>query len=178
MKNLIARSDDIDWRLDLDTLKRMHEPFLERDMIHTLAVNNVIGGSMGWQPDVVDYINNTSNFDIQLHGWEHLHYAMMPKHAIYPHLVASLWHTKKFFPKADPTVFYAGWNEYSGSIEETCEELGLKMGGVGDYIMHYCDWGRRPESEIVYFHFWDKQDVENIPRMLDIYNKEKEEQNG
>lgn len=173
MSDWIWRSDDIDARLNLDTLKRMHEHFLERGLIQTLAVNNVIGGSIGWQPDVIDYINNTPNFDIQMHGWEHLHYETLEYKEVYPHLIASMFHIKKFFPKADPTVFYCGWNAYSDTIQRACNDLGLQMGGVGDYIMHYCDWGRRPASKIVYFHFWDANDVNNIPRMLDIYLDEK-----
>ncbi len=172
---MIFRHDDFDSRENLEIVKKIHEEFIKRDLTETIAVNNTIGSAIGWESAVLDYVNSTPNWDIQLHGWVHDAYEHLHYNKVYGDLVASLWHTKKHFSKADPTVFYAPWNGYSDNILRACSDLGLQMGGAGDYIMHYVDWKRRGK-DIVYYHSWEADDVGNIPRLLDTYLEEA--QNG
>ena len=174
---MIFRHDDFDFRENLETVKKIHEEYIKRDLVETIAVNNSIGGGVGWKPEVLDYVNSTSNWDIQLHGWMHEPYEHYPYWRVFGDLVATLSHTKQYFPNSDPKIFYAPWNGYSGTIEKACADLGIQMGGVGDYIMHYLDWGRRGK-DIIYYHSWDSQDVANVPKLLDTFIKEKEVQDA
>src|SRR3990167_2647490 len=98
-QQIIVRSDDLDPRIFLDDLKHIHELFLANGIHFTICINNVMGGSTQFRPEVIDYINSTEGWDIQLHGFIHDPLWYMSRNELYQNLFTNLYLTKQLFPK-------------------------------------------------------------------------------
>jgi peptidoglycan/xylan/chitin deacetylase (PgdA/CDA1 family) len=164
-RNFIVRTDDFDPRLSLEDIKPVHEKFLRAGIPFTIAVNNAMGGLREFNQEVIDYVNSTSGWDIQLHGWHHDAYWFMRYPEIYANLVTNIHDTKRDFPKANPTVFYPPWNESSETVKEACQKLGLQVDASGVHMRYWLTWKRR-DSNVLFFHWWDKSDVDLLDEVL------------
>lgn len=163
---MIIRQDDFDPRTDLETLQKVHEEFVKRDMLHTIAVNNSMGLVTEIEPEVLDYVNTTDHWDIQLHGYHHELYYHWGAKDLYPHIAANLLLTKRDFSKSNPTVFYPPWNKTSDALEAVCKKLGLTVNAECEYIDMYLNWDKR-DTGVIYYHMWDKKDIGMLPLLLD-----------
>jgi len=172
---IIIRNDDFDPRVVLDTIKKFHEFFIERDMTETLSIQIVRNYTIGFSEEIVDYIKNTPNYDLALHGWEHVRYDDVLCKNIVKDLAASLYFFKRIFD-VTPEYFYSPWNIQNVEVLKACQILGLKVRENPVDIKAYIN---RPEvrekADSVYFHMWEKDHDILVPKLLDII---KEEQNG
>ena len=166
-KKIIVRSDDLDPRINLDDLKHLHSLFLANNITFTVAVNNVIGAARKFNQDVIDYINSTPGWDIQLHGYEHQHLWYMNYNELYQNLFTNLYLTKQIFVNANPTVLYPPWNEGSQTMQEVCKDLGLELHTSGVHIRFYVKWQRREDTN-VFIHWWDLFDWKMLPELFAI----------
>lgn len=164
----ILRNDDFDPRYDLETVMKFHKEFVQRDLIETIAVQATRNGAMAHHEDVVEYINNTSHYNVALHGWDHEDYGKMDRKDIVKHLSASLYIVERQFAQK-PTVFYPPWNSSSKELELACEFLGLELSyeavDMGGYIR---DPERYQNIPAIYFHMWEQGAYEMLPQLLDI----------
>jgi len=172
---IIVRNDDFDPRWSLDIVKKFHEFFMERNMVETLSIQMARGYTIGFKEDVVNYIKNTPNYDLALHGWEHERYENVLCKDIVRDLAASLYFFKRIFD-VTPEYFYSPWNIQNVEVLKACQILGLKVRENPVDIKAYIN---RPEvrekADSVYFHMWEKDHDILVPKLLDII---KEEQNG
>lgn len=169
---MIVRSDDLDPRIYLEDLKHIHEIFVLNDIPFTIAVNNVMGNSYRFRPEVIDYINGTNGWDIQLHGFSHDHLWYMSRNELYQNLYTNLYLTKQTFPHSNPTVLYPPWNEGSQVMQEICNELGLTLHTTGRHIRFYTKWNRRTDVDCLFFHWWDLDDLKYLPELFSIMKGE------
>lgn len=165
-QKFIVRSDDVDPRITLDKLKPIHEMFVKHGIPFTIAINNVMNGLREFKPDVLDYVNNTDGWDIQLHGWSHDAFWYMRYPEIYQNLVSNIHDTKRDFPKADPKVFYPPWNESSDTVGQVCKKLGLELVDNGVHMRYWLTWKRREQNNVLFFHWWDESDVRLLDELL------------
>lgn len=170
-QQFIVRSDDFDPRITLEDLKPIHEMFMKHGIVFTIAVNNAMNGIREFRKEVIDYVNNTSGWDIQLHGWHHDAYWYMRYPEAYCNLVSNIHDTKRDFPKADPKVFYPPWNEGSDTVKQVCEKLGLVMHTTGIHMRYWLTWNRRENNNVMFFHWWDKSDIELLDELLEEVKK-------
>lgn len=169
MKPIILRCDDFDPRLELKYLKPLHEEHLKRNIPFTVAVNNCMGHRIGFDQDVIRYVNEETpaeSWDIQLHGWEHERYWTMKWPHVYRDMKANIEWTKETFVRSDPKVFYPPWNETSGFLQQACDELGLTM-VASNHTIRELMWNGREDKDCFFWHWWTQDDREILPQALD-----------
>ena len=171
--------DDMDCRIDLKTLKPLHEEFVKRGIPMTVAVNNVIGHRIGFDKDVLDYVNGTDpkTWDIQLHGFEHDKIWAMRYAHVYRDVFANLYMTKRDFPHSNPTIYYPAWNETCTFLEQACKEMNLTVQPGRRTTHEFLTWNfNNKESEkLYYWHWWTPDDRRELPAVLDkllVVNKQ------
>lgn len=163
------RCDDFDPRIDVKTLKPLHEEFVKRNVPFTIAVNNCMGDHVGFAQEVVDYVNATDGWDIQLHGFTHDRYWIMPYHEAYMQLFTNKEMTKQTFVKSNPTIFYPPWNESSQIVVNAAKELGLQVittGGQRTTREFLKNWNVQ-DQDLFFWHWWNEDDRSIIPEVLD-----------
>lgn len=169
---MIIREDDFDPRYKVEQVKFVHEMFLGRNLTHTIALQMAVGGQFVHKQEVIDYVKSTGNWDIQLHGWNHEEYHKWPMRDIARDLFAAIAYTQKLFG-VTPKIFYPPWNGESPSIEAACKLTGLEFNNKAAYIIHYL---REPKKwdwvEAIYFHAWEKSNLDRLPKLLDKFKKE------
>lgn len=163
---IILRCDDFDPRIDLATLVPLHEEFVKRKIPMTIAVNNCMGHRIGFTQAVLDYVNSTDYWDIQLHGWEHERYWTMKLPHVVRDMYCNLEWTKKDFKNSDPKIFYPPWNETSTFLEEACRIYGLELKRF-DCTIRELMWAGRADRDGFYWHWWTPDDRAIIPQALD-----------
>lgn len=169
MKKIILRLDDMDPRIDLNTLKPMHEEFMKRKIPMTVAVNNIMGHRIGFDQDVLDYVNLGSpawSWDIQLHSLNHDRLWAMPYPDVYVNLFANKELTKRDFPRSNPKIFYPPWNEESENMKKACDELDLEMQS-SRITMRELLWNGREDKDLFFWHWWDKDEQKILTQALD-----------
>jgi len=167
-QKFIIREDDFDPRYSFATVKNTHELFLQKNLIHTLAIQAKRHEGVGHTQEVIDYINSTSNWDIQLHGWDHDRYSDWKYNDIVRDLFAGIGYCQQMFKRV-PTVFYPPWNCESNVLKQACQYVGLQFNNNCAYIMSYTN---TPESyqdkNVIYFHNWDLNNSKALPKLLDM----------
>ena len=166
---IILRCDDFDPRIDLATLKPLHEEFLKRNIPMTIGVNNAMGHRIGFDQAVLDYVNKETSeesWDIQLHSFNHDRLWALPYPEIFMNIFANLELTKRDFPRSNPKFLYLPWNETSNNLETVCKELGLEMKN-SRITMRELMWNGREDKDEFFWHWWDKNDQELLPEALD-----------
>ena len=164
---IILRCDDFDPRITLDVLKPLHEEFIKHNVPMTIAVNNLMGHRIGFDEDVIQYVNNMTHWDIQLHGFEHDRYWSMPPHYVYRDIYANLMLTKRDFINSNPTILYPPWNESSKDLVDVCEKLGLEVRTENETLREFVEWNKRNKTDTYVWHWWNFDDRDIIPKALD-----------
>ena len=173
---ITIRCDDLDCRINLETLKPLHEEFVKRNIPMTVAVNSAMSNRVGFDKEVLDYVNNTDpkSWDIQLHNWTHDRFWAMDYPTVYAYIYANLMKTKQDFIHSNPTILYPPWNEKNDIIEEVCKNLGLTIVNFRATLREFVTWINRLPEEGYVWHWWTKDDRDIIPQALDkllIVNK-------
>jgi len=183
-KNVVIRHDDFDFRHDLKKYKEIHEPFLKYDITHT--VNIQFFHNEQWRPkeDIVKYLLEEDNYDIQLHGWRHVKYGLLDFETSFAELSACcLWFNVLFGKR--PEVFYPPWNHTDATTKKACDNLGIKISNENlpmkwyykDHIVEGKDSMDFPEGHkrfdefnTMYFHDHDPEDTECLDEVLKYIN--------
>ncbi len=168
-KKMILRMDDADPRIPLNLLKPMHQEFVKRKIPMTIAVNNVMGHRIGFDGDVMHYVNketDPASWDIQLHSLNHDRMWSLNYPEVYTNLYCNKELTKRDFVHSDPTIFYPPWNEESESMKRACDELGLTMES-SRITMRELLWNGREDKDLFFWHWWDKDEQKILTQALD-----------
>lgn len=166
---MIYRDDDLPQAISLSKLNEIQHLFLEHDKIHTMTI---LCNNLDSNVDFVNFVNNTENIDLALHGWTHVNYSMMDEVNIREDIEKSLEMMNKCFG-VKPTKWYLPWNGWIQDIgfdgvprvAKIALEYDLEVNHECEHINHFLQ-GRK--SEVVYFHHWDDRDIINLPKLLEI----------
>ena len=150
---ILYRDDDPNAYTDAFEFKKLHEGFIAKNQVHTVAV---IMRDL-WENHALFWYLATAPFlEIGLHGWEHIDYSLLGYDRCYGDLSKAIeyWETNaKRMLKIDELpeqkkikVFFAPWNKEGVAIREACNKLGLKFCNVKK--------GRWEDYEVKSFHWW------------------------
>lgn len=147
-KREIWRDDDVNVYTDAFKFKELHERFIRKRQMHTVAV---IMKDL-WENHALFYYLATAPYlEIGLHGWEHKDYSECYFTECYDDLSKSLeyWaeNSTRMTGKCKKIkTFFAPWNKSGKDIKRACDDLGLEFCAVKGG-----DWnGRKVKS----FHWW------------------------
>ncbi|MEK7113094.1 MAG: hypothetical protein AAB875_07330 [Patescibacteria group bacterium] len=148
MSHKLYRDDDVNVYTCPFAFKALHEEFIKRKEVHTVAV---IMKDL-WENHALFYYLATAPYlEIGLHGWEHWDYSEYSYENCYIELNKALeyWeeNAKRMVGYAKPIdTFFAPWNHESEYIKLACKELGLKFCATkkgewdGKYINSFHHW--------------------------------------
>ena len=169
---MIFRHDDFFRAITLATVKWVHEEFLKRGLVETACIQVCYGNIPGLLPGVVEYLNDTPNYDIQLHCWNHDRYDTWDTESIIRDLSAAMSYIKETFGRY-PTAFYPPFNAVSESVTAASAFLGLDLRNVGTYIKHYINApAAYKDTPAIFFHSWSKDNLEALPVLLNLFVSE------
>jgi len=167
---ITLRMDDLDPRIDLATIKSLHGEFVKRGIPMCVAVNNVIGHKIGFDKDVLDYVNketSAESWDIQLHGFEHDKIWTMRYTHVYRDVFANLYMTCRDFPHSDPKFYYPAWNETCEFLETACKDMGLTVRTTKRTTHEFLTWKNIEAEDMYFWHWWAPDDRRELPAVLD-----------
>jgi len=135
---LIYRNDDFNFGVELDYLKGFHAVFEKYKVDHTIALD--FGGHrINPNPEILDYIRNSANWDIQFHCYEHTPYRDLDHSKIEENLEYMIAWTKENL-KVTPTVYYPPWGRTGNGpvLEEAAKKFGISVETDCAFINYYC----------------------------------------
>ena len=151
---ILWRDDDCNVYTDAFKFKELHEQFIAKNQVHTVAV---LMKDL-WQNHALFYYLATAPLlEIGLHGWEHKDYSKLSYKECYEDLKKSLdyWFknvirmlkTDRLPAGKNITTFFVPWNKSGVSIELACKDIGLQFCNVRK--------GEWNGYEVKSFHFWN-----------------------
>jgi len=175
MAKLVIRSDDFDFRMDPEDYIANHEKFIKAGLTETAVVQYTHDGREGtYDPKLINYMRNAPNWDIQLHGWAHDDYAILPNWRIYDDLQKAKLKSVELFGK-EPTIWFPPWNGYSEHMQEMADLMSLKIDHESNDISKFIREAKAGTfiGHSVYFHLWNHDEASKVDEMLK-YAKEYE----
>ncbi len=158
---MIFRDDDISMKTSVLQLKLVHDLFVKYEVIHTIAV---ICKDLFYNPEIINYINNTPFFDVQFHCYCHQHNMTGKKFEEALDIFEGAFYKR-------PTVFYPPWNYCDPELEKHVNELGMKVSNEKASLHQYiARMGKN--CDVVNFHYWNKKEVDQLETALKIYKGE------
>lgn len=158
------RDDDVNVYTDAFRFKDLHQQFIDRKQVHTVAV---IMKDL-WENHALFYYLATAPYlEIGLHGWEHRDYSVLSYINCYEDVRKSLMYweesASRMTGKAKPiTTFFAPWNREGTGIRKACDESDLKFCATKKGL-----WDGK---EVHSFHHWylelHPEDIEKLFRAL------------
>ena len=143
----LIRDDDINVYTDAFKFKELHQGFIDKKQVHTIAV---LMKDIWENHALFWYIANAPYLEIGLHGWEHKDYSKLTYEECYQDLKRSLeyWKEKNVNMAKEPkiiTTFFAPWNREGENIKNACYALGLnfcnvKKGNWNGYTVRSFHW--------------------------------------
>ena len=165
---MVIRHDDFDFRMDTADYVAIHDKFIEADLIETAVLQFTQDGNLkNFRPDLVSYMNNAPNWDLQIHGWEHTKYDEMTVDQCVKDLAACICLTQKLF-NTTPTTWYPPWNGMSDNMKKAAEMLDLKLDNESYDIAKFIrevEAGTY-EGHSVYFHGWNQNEMARFDDMI------------
>jgi hypothetical protein len=146
--NIIWRDDDINVYTDAFRFKELHERFIKKNQVHTVAV---IMKDLWENHALFYYLATAPLLEIGLHGWEHKDYSLLTYDECCQDIQKSIayWNenSNRMVGTSKPIeTFFAPWNHESPDIKRACESLGIKFCSVKSG-----EWeGKKVKS----FHHW------------------------
>ncbi len=178
MEKIVVRQDDMDFRLEPHQYMAIHEEFIKRNLVETAVLQFAQFERVGnFRPEIVKYLNEAPNWDLQLHGWQHANYSEYDYHQIVKELCAAFYLFQKLFNRL-PTVWYPPWNCYSPVMQDAANYMGIKIDnescGVSEFV-------RKMKAGMFlghsfYFHGYKASEMALLPEALDLvvdFSKEK-----
>ena len=145
----IYRDDDVNVYTDAFKFKELHQKFIDRKEVHTVAV---IMKDLWDNHALFYYLATTPYLEIGLHGWKHKDYSLLSYKECRADLERSLEYWKENATRMTGVckpnkIFFAPWNHESENIQRACADLGLSFCNVKK--------GRWNGQEIRSFHWWN-----------------------
>lgn len=155
-EELIYRDDDINYLTCADELKRIHEPFARRGIVHTVAVEFYC---LWENKSLFHFLKSDPFISVELHGWQHVDYSKGHWLEIAADFIkARVYWEKKLGEVPENlkslktiTTHFPTWNRVSDNLQKTCDDLGLRLS--------------HDRSEYAWqFHYWEvtAEDVEAV----------------
>lgn len=149
---IIYRDDDLNVYTCPYLFKKLHNLFIEKKQVHTVAV---CMKDLWENYALFRYLVEAPYLEVGLHGWEHKDYSVLSYEECYEDLKKSLdyWKVNCKRITNNPkkiTVFYAPWNRGGENIIKACTDLGLKFCNVRK--------GKWEDNYIRSFHWWNIMD--------------------
>ena len=149
---MIYRDDDVSIHTDICLFKELHNKFIEKKQVHTVAVimKNL------WENQAIFYYLATAPYlEIGLHGWTHADYSKKSYYECHRDLKKSLNYWKEnsirmIGSAKEIKTFFAPWNKESPEIRKSCRDLGLEFCNIKN--------GEWNGQEIKSFHWWSVGD--------------------
>lgn len=133
---------------------------------HTIAV---VARDINLAPQLVNYIRNQPNIEVQLHGWEHRDYTVHHD-LIAEHLKLSVKEMEKHLG-VRPTIWYPPWNHVDDKMREHAANIGLTISYEKISLSQYIR--KETEAEVVLFHYWADEEVMLLEPALQVYTGKK-----
>ena len=173
MSKLTIRDDDISKDTDVSILKYVHDQFLLHHKTHTVAL---LCNRLEENKKLVDYINKTHNWNLCIHGWTHDNYCLMSEQKIASDLDRCILKMEELFGNV-PEVWYLPWNGWTKDmgfdlvprVADIAIYHGVDIDTDCDHISHAVEElenHRKLVTNTVYFHSWDKADLELLPNLF------------
>lgn len=158
----LYRDDDCNVYTDVFLFKTLHEEFIKRKEVHTVAV---IMKDL-WENHALFYYLVTAPYmDVELHGWEHKDYSLLTEKECREDIERALnyWMSNAIRMTGKPprpiTTFFAPWNHEGESIKSACEYYGLKFCSVKK--------GEWEGYNVHSFHHWYLElNPQDIPKLF------------
>ncbi len=133
-------------------------------MKHVIAV---IARDMNQAPELVNYVRNNPNIEVQLHCWEHIDYTV--QHDKIPeHLKLSVKELEKHLG-VRPTIWYPPWNKTDEKMEHHAANMGMTVSTQTGHLAQYIR--KQTEMETISLHYWADEDCMLLETALQIYTK-------
>lgn len=174
----LVYKDNISQDSQLDAVKYVHRQFLTHHLTHTVAVTCQ---GLETNKPLIDYINKTHNWDIQIHGWTDDNYALMPKSRIEDELDKCILKIEELFGVV-PERWYLPWNGWTPQngfdkvsyVADIAIYHGVDVDVDVDHISHFIsvlEAGGKPPAPTVYFHHWEEEDLKQLSNLLYLTRK-------
>ena len=173
-QKLIIRHDDFDFRMGTEFYIAIHEHFIVNDLTETAVIQISTHGRVpefDKKKELINYMNNSPNWNLQIHGWSHDHYHEMPYTEIVRDMSAAFFYFQKLFNKL-PTMWYSPYNGHSEEMENAAKFLGLTIDNEDIGIRRFVDkidWkDEKFQGHSLYFHGWKWQEMEYFEEMIKL----------
>lgn len=176
MRQIMVRSDDLDFRLTVEQYAHAHQMFIDRELVETAVIQYTHDGNIpNYDPKLIEYLNTAPYWDIQLHGWAHDNYAELPKWRIREDLRKSKEMSMKLFGK-EPTIWATPWNCRSEAMDEVAALEGLVISNESYDIAKFIREVKSGEYQgtSFYYHSWKADEMVQLPEALDLVKQLKE----
>jgi len=170
---LIFREDDVNKDTDVSVLKYIHEQFVNNHLIHTVSF---LCDGLEKNVDLIKYILSTKNWDLTIHGWNHHNYSLMDKNQIEDELDRCILKIDNLFGTV-PEKWYLPFNGWTKEFEfqrvPFITDIAFFHGIDVDIDCYHIvdavnalEKGEKLNTKTVYFHGWDRKDLELLPSLL------------
>jgi len=163
---MIFRDDDIQKGTNIERFIMVDNLFIKHKVIHTIAV---ITEDLGYNHNLVDYINKHSHIDVQLHCHTHIDFSIANENELRKQFENGLYILKECF-KVKPTTFYPPWNRSSELCEKVALDYNLIVSNQKISFETYITRAGKGEDKTINFHYWH-DDLNVIECGIRIYKR-------
>ena len=146
----IYRDDDINYLTPLDEFRRIHQPFAERGVMHSVGVEM----AHLWENHSLFYFLATDpHIEVALHGWRHEDYSTWPRERTADEFrdAIAYWNENvgRLFHGAVPDskkirYHYPTWDRVSDPLIEACRDVGLYVPVPSAFAWRFHWWEVTP----------------------------------
>ncbi len=164
------RQDDFDFRLPAKSYIDVHEEFIKAGLVETAVLQFTQDGRLSYyDPELIKYMKEASNWNFAIHGWAHDNYTEMTVDAIVRDIGAAMFMCFKLFGKV-PTVWSTPWNKWNGNMETASKILGITIDNESYDIAKFI---RNVEADTydghsLYYHAWNAGEMVMFNRMIEL----------
>jgi peptidoglycan/xylan/chitin deacetylase (PgdA/CDA1 family) len=173
MPRITIRQDDFDFRLEPKQYIDNHEKFIRAGLTETAVVQYTHDGrEPNYHPELIKYMNEAPNWDIQLHGWEHAEYDKMSPDDILSHLQKSVDKAQELFGKK-PTIWFTPWNRRNEIMEDVARSFGITISNESNDISKFIREMKDGtfNGTTLYYHLWNRDEAVQIDEMIEYAKK-------
>jgi peptidoglycan/xylan/chitin deacetylase (PgdA/CDA1 family) len=118
----------------------------------------VVAEGIDKEPEWVAYIKQHLEWEVQLHCWEHRTLTKLSYPELYFHLALAKTKIGNTFD-CNVTKFYPPKLRYNEKTQGVANLLGMEEVRNRMRPVH---WFENPEIDTIYFHFWNKKQIEQV----------------
>lgn len=148
----------------------IHLEFVKAGLTETAVLQFTQDGRLkNFDPELIEYMRETPNWDYQIHGWAHDRYPELETDFIVRDISAACWWCDRLFGKK-PTVWYPPWNLCTKNMERAAQILNLTISNESYDIARFIREveGGHYEGTTLYFHGWNSSEMLLFPKMIEL----------